>query len=69
MFTYKINSTGESSKKYGVCEVCKQHASEVFLQTEFKRYEFEHNHKKYEGWKITNILFGHKECLIKSRKE
>lgn len=67
-YKYTLSSTNESSRKYGPCEICCQHASEVFIQTEYKRYEFEHNGTKYEGWKLIDMNFGHKECLLKIRK-
>ncbi|ADQ06492.1 hypothetical protein Calhy_0755 [Caldicellulosiruptor hydrothermalis 108] len=67
-YRYALSSTGGSSHKYGNCEVCGKHATEIFVQTEYKRYEFEHNGWKYEGWRLVDMVFGHEECLKKIRK-
>ena len=42
-----IKNTGESSAKFGNCEVCGKYCSEVFT---YKTKEH-------------NLLFGHKKCL------
>jgi hypothetical protein len=31
---YRLETTCDNSAKYGLCEVCREHASEVFMQTE-----------------------------------
>jgi hypothetical protein len=69
-YKYTLSSTGESSKKYGKCEVCGEHVSEVFLQSETKHYKFEHDGQIYEGWTHNkcNSYFGHKECLLSKRR-
>lgn len=46
----RVKSTGSSSAKYGKCEICGQHASEVFCQ----RYVYNH---------AIHHTFGHDECL------
>ena len=38
LYRYRLNSTGHSSTRFGPCEVCGKHASEVFIQAEQKRY-------------------------------
>ena len=38
MYRYDLNSTEESSNKYGNCYICGKHATEVFHQTEEKQY-------------------------------
>lgn len=70
MYRYKLVSTGDSSARYGNCDVCGKHVTEVFIQREERRYRFEHNGKIYEGWtgEGCHYLFGHKECLIAKRK-
>lgn len=40
-YRYSLSSTGESSRKFGPCEVCGEHASEVFLQVEEKRFRLD----------------------------
>lgn len=71
MYKYILTTTGHSSSKYGLCEVCGEYASEIFHQIEMKRYLIENNDNVFEGW--TNYgchnLFGHKECLLLLRKE
>lgn len=63
MYRYKITSTGSSSKKYGVCEVCKKECTEVFLQTQEKKFTYQNT----EHWTQGNKIFGHKDCLINKR--
>lgn len=60
MYRYKMKSTGHSSAKFGACEVCGNHVSEVFYQTEFKKYS--------KGWSMIQGWFGHKECLERERR-
>jgi len=63
MYKYSITSTNASSVKYGNCEICGKHATEVFHQVEGRSYQ-----NPYEGTihvtgnGCTNY-FGHKECL------
>ena len=44
----KIYSLGDSSAKYGACEVCKTHASEVFIKS---------------AGNGKQAVFGHEGCL------
>lgn len=65
-YRYKISSTGGNSQKYGNCEICGEHATEVFSQSEERQFTFEGkehwtNHK-------CNSYFGHEECLISKRR-
>lgn len=48
---YRLKSTGYSSARYGVCEVCGLHCAEVYMQVRVKG----------------NDRFGHEDCLVKSR--
>ena len=60
-YRYNLKSTGNSSIKYGKCEVCKQHATEVFRQSEEREYA-------PGKWSMSSIdLFGHEQCLISRR--
>lgn len=70
-YRYIIKSTGASSSKYGSCEVCGNHATEVYHQLEEQHYTIEHNDKKTEGWTKyeCNDYFGHKECLESKRRD
>jgi len=69
-YRYILKSTGNSSSKYGVCEVCGKYATEVFSQSEEKYYNIKHNEKIYEGWTKHGCqdYFGHKECLESKRR-
>jgi len=72
---FTINTTGDSSAKYGNCESCGEHCTEVFHLQEFsKSEEFEHRGVIYpSGWVYVGpSVFGHKNCLeqiIEKRKK
>lgn len=59
-YRYRIKSTGQTSRKYGACEVCNKWASEVYVQAEFKCYA-------PLSFAYGRTIFGHCECLIKVR--
>lgn len=65
MYRYNLKSTGASSAKYGNCEVCDKHASEVFYQTEERTYELPTFPANYSGWTGHGCFsyYGHEECL------
>lgn len=67
-YRYKLNNMNESSQKYGVCEVCGKHVSEVYHQIEERKY-FDNIDQEYSytQYKCKN-LFGHKDCLISQRR-
>lgn len=71
MYRYNLLSTNESSQKYGNCEVCGKHATEVFLQSEERYYTIERDGNIiYKGWtqnKCKNLI-GHKECLLNKQR-
>jgi len=56
-YFYKLISQKASSTKYGLCEICGEHVSEVFHQIESRSYD---DGITYEGCKD---YFGHKNCL------
>ncbi|MCL4296270.1 MAG: hypothetical protein KJ077_11100 [Anaerolineae bacterium] len=62
-YRYRLSSTGNSSAKYGPCEVCGKHASEVFSQSEEREYE----PGQWTGLGC-HSYFGHKECLEGKRR-
>ena len=65
MVKYILISTGDSSNRYGNCEICGKHCSEVFMQYPIEK-------KVIRGKEIFirgKTIFGHKDCLIKARKE
>jgi hypothetical protein len=65
-YRYRIKSTGESSAKYGACEVCGKHVSEVFYQVEEKFFRFPAG----SGWTQHDCrsYFGHRACLMDRRR-
>lgn len=65
MYRYRLSSTGASSDKFGPCEICGKHASEVFLQVEQQKYgEQDNEWTEYQ----CKSYFGHKECLLNQRR-
>lgn len=67
-YRYILIKTGCSSERYGSCDVCGEHAAEVFHQIEERKYikpNGEHSWTRHH----CSDLFGHKSCLIESRKE
>jgi hypothetical protein len=66
-YRYTLRSTGHSSAKFGPCEVCIHHASEVFSQTEEVSYR---RHDGTIGWTREGCFdfFGHKACLESRQK-
>lgn len=74
-FRYRLTPTGRSSERYGPCEVCHQHASEVFHLVEERAYALhgpglppEDPHAT--GWTRSGCqdLFGHEACLLQARR-
>lgn len=68
---FLTRSTGHSSQRYGACEVCGTHATEVFVQTEYERYETDGRDPpavRANPWTITATRFGHAECLAERRR-
>lgn len=61
-FVYRMRNTGDSSSKFGPCEVCNRPVSEVFLQTEGRVYE--DGGQDAITHHETTQYFGHRECLI-----
>ena len=68
MYRYKLRRTGHSSTRFGLCEICKKYASEVWYQVEMQAYT---KQSGKTGWTYFGChnLFGHKECLEGHRKE
>ena len=62
-YRYRLSSMGDSSAKYGNCEVCKKHCGEVFLQSVDRRSAYR------DGWAGIAQTFGHRECLIAIRMQ
>lgn len=65
-FYYRISSLEKSSTRYGPCEVCGDHASEVHFQTESREYIWGGKSRMIRD-KQCKDLFGHKQCLLDQR--
>jgi hypothetical protein len=67
-YTYRLSDTRYSSERYGVCEVCGEHASDVWYQVEGRLF----HSRKHGGVQITHHecrnAFGHKTCLESIRR-
>lgn len=70
MHRYRITRLGDSSAKYGLCEVCGGDVSDVFLQVEERHYEFTSKNQTHSGWTQheCHSYFGHEHCLINKRR-
>lgn len=68
MYRYNLISTEEPSQKYGNCDICGKHTTEVFHQTEERQYF--NPITQQTSWTKNNChdLFGHKECLESNRR-
>jgi hypothetical protein len=64
---YSIKSTGQSSDKFGRCELCGCHVSEVYYQTATQTITDIDG--DFETFVNLDVAFGHKDCLIKSRNQ
>ena len=65
-YVYRISSTGHSSARFGMCVVCNEYATEVFLQVEGMTYD--NDGEIAITYYKCNDLFGHRECLLQSRR-
>lgn len=65
-YRYRIRSTGYSSARFGPCEICGKHVSDVHSQVEEVEYTWD-GIKKWTRYECSNY-FGHKECLEKQRR-
>ena len=65
-YNYSLTNTGQSSSRYGNCEVCREHCSEVWHQVETRNYQI----GNYQGQTFGGCrdLWGHKECLESKQK-
>ena len=68
MYRYRLNDTKLGSNTYGPCEVCQNHASEIWIQTETKSFIDEDGQTAWTHHECTPTLFGHRECLIERQK-
>lgn len=77
-YRYRLRSTCHSSEKYGPCECCGKHVTEVCHQTEERAYQLRSDEPirvlgvttDMIGWthfQCSN-LFGHEECLVARRR-
>lgn len=65
VYHYRISSTHSNSDKYGVCEICKKHASEVFMQSEQRDYFNPITNEISQTYADCRPhTFGHEQCLL-----
>ena len=65
IYHYRISSTHSNSDKYGVCEICKKHASEVFMQSEQRDYLNPITNEISQTYADCRPhTFGHEQCLL-----
>ncbi|MCP4569035.1 MAG: hypothetical protein GY841_15785 [FCB group bacterium] len=65
VYVYRLTNMAHSSAKFGNCQVCNKHVSEVHLQTKYGQC------KKANGkyfWADQGALWGHKDCVIGKRE-
>lgn len=72
-YVYRIKSTGNSSAKFGPCEVCGKHCPEVFYQVEGQTFLTDELDECGAGkicitYHECRNFFGHEECLIGARR-
>lgn len=67
-YRYTLKNTGYSSAMYGKCEVCGKKASEVYHQTEERKYTRPDGSIGWTRDKCNDSVFGHKSCLMKLRR-
>ena len=58
---FRLTNTGDSSARYGDCEICGKKVPEVYLQTQFSFDEKSHSYLNHGGF------FGHADCLARLR--
>ena len=63
-YAYNLKSTGDSSDKYGPCEICHSHTSEVFAQSEMREYQA----GQFTYHQCRPRSYGHESCLIGIRR-
>jgi hypothetical protein len=60
---YRLSSTGSSSSKYGNCEWCKKHASEIFIGSFCHEFRSTSGPEGHIGYAEDATSFGHEECI------
>jgi hypothetical protein len=65
-YRYRIKSLGESSRRYGPCEVCHKDTVDVHYQVEQQRCTIDGD--TFWTCHACHDLFGHEACLMGSRR-
>ena len=69
VYHYKLTSTHSNSYKYGVCEICKKHVSDVFVQSEQRDFFSPVENKIMRTFADCRPhAFGHEQCLRSIRR-
>ena len=66
-YRYSVRRLNATSARYGPCEICRQHVSDMCYQMEEKRFSYggQLHWTTYE----CNSRFGHEQCLAGTRRE
>jgi len=68
VYHYRISSLHHNSDKYGLCEICQKHVSEVFCQSEQREFLSSiTNEISLTYADCRPHLFGHEKCLLSIR--
>ena len=62
-YRYHLHNSGASSAKFGPCEVCGEHVSEVWFQSEEQKYERPDHTQGWTYYKCYDLV-GHYECIV-----
>lgn len=65
-YRYRMKNTGHSSTRFGDCQLCGKHVSEVHYQTEQRRYDRGDGTTGYTT-RGCRAIYGHAECLRRYR--
>lgn len=74
-YAYDLFDSGDSSARFGPCEVCNKHVSEVYHQVEMRCYGFKPvtapDTLVAPRWTYHECksLFGHRNCLEATRRK
>ncbi len=71
VYRYRLTNTNHSSSKFGPCEVCQKHVSEVWFQVEERSYQPYPDDDPSTPWTRVGCttLFGHRRCLVAKRRK
>ena len=65
-YRFTVRSLGASSVRYGACEICGEHVSDVHVQTVLRRHSVD-GEDRFTYHNAPGIQFGHRTCLLRAR--